>query len=131
MRRRWRWIRRSRTATPSPQTWRTSPASPRRRTTRTRRGPWWAALFWAVWLAAPGQATAVTEPIVAVTVVAEGLVPFQSDLSLNEVRVRARDEARRNAIEQAVGVFVRGKSVVHNSQIVDELILSVDDLGIV
>ncbi len=89
------------------------------------RGTWWAALFGVVWLTAPGQAMAVTEPIVAVTVVAEGLVPFQSDLSLNEVRGRARDEARRNAIEQAVGVFVRGKSVVHNSQIVDELILSV------
>lgn len=90
-----------------------------------RRGTWRAALLGAVWLAAPGQAMAVTEPIVAVTVVAEGLVPFQSDLSLNEVRSRARDEARRNAIEQAVGVFVRGKSVVHNSQIVDELISSV------
>lgn len=47
------------------------------------------------------------------------------DMSLDEVRGRARDEARRNAIEQAVGVFVRGHSVLSNSQIVDELITAV------
>ena len=62
------------------------------------RRTWRAALLGAAWLAASGQAMPATEPAAAVTVVAEGLVPFQSDLSLNEVRSRARDEARRNAI---------------------------------
>ena len=59
------------------------------------------------------------------TVVAEGMAPFLKDMSLDEVRGRARDDARRNAIEQAVGVFVRSASVLHNSQITDELISSV------
>lgn len=67
----------------------------------------------------------LAEPLAAVTVVAEGVAPFLKDMSLDEVRGRARDEARRNAIEQAVGVFVRSASVLHNSQITDELISSV------
>jgi hypothetical protein len=46
-------------------------------------------------------------------------------MSLDEVRGRARDDARRNAIERAVGVFVRSASVLHNSQITDELVSSV------
>jgi len=64
------------------------------------------------------------EPPASVTVVAEGMAPFLKDMSLDEVRGRARDDARRNAIEQAVGVFVRSASVLHNSQITDELISS-------
>lgn len=68
---------------------------------------------------------ACAEPPAPVSVVAEGMAPFSKDLSLDEVRGQARDEARRNAIEQAVGVFVRGTTVLHNSQIADELISSV------
>lgn len=64
------------------------------------------------------------EPPATVTVVAEGMAPFLKDMSLDEVRGRARDDARRNAIEQAVGVFVRSASVLHNSQITDDLITS-------
>lgn len=65
------------------------------------------------------------EPPATVTVIAEGVAPFLKDMSLDEVRGRARDDARRNAIEQAVGVFVRSASILHNSQITDELISSV------
>jgi hypothetical protein len=72
-----------------------------------------------------GDNRASAEPPASVTVVAEGVAPFLKDMSLDEVRGRARDEARRNAIEQAVGVFVRSASVLHNSQITDELISSV------
>ncbi len=72
-----------------------------------------------------GNNTTYAEPVTAITVVAEGVAPFLKDMSLDEVRGRARDEARRNAIEQAVGVFVRSASVLHNSQITDELISSV------
>lgn len=64
-------------------------------------------------------------PKATVTVVAEAQAPFLQNMSFDEVRGVARDEARRNAIEQAVGVFVRSASVVHNSQITDELIASV------
>ena len=69
-----------------------------------------------------GDHTASAEASASVTIVAEGMAPFLKDMSLDEVRGRARDEARRNAIEQAVGVFVRSASVLHNSQITDELI---------
>lgn len=72
-----------------------------------------------------GENSARAEPPASVTVVAEGVAPFLKDMSLDEVRGRARDDARRNAIEQAVGVFVRSASVLHNSQITDELISSV------
>jgi len=72
-----------------------------------------------------GTNTTYAEPLATVTVMAEGVAPFLKDMSLDEVRGRARDEARRNAIEQAVGVFVRSASVLHNSQITDELISSV------
>lgn len=72
-----------------------------------------------------GTNTALAEPPATVTVVAEGVALFLKDMSLDEVRGRARDEARRNAVEQAVGVFVRSATVLHNSQITDELISSV------
>ena len=68
---------------------------------------------------------ATAEPLAPVTVEAEGLAPFLLDMSLNEVRGRARDEARRNAIEQAVGVFLRGLSLMKNSQITDELVTAI------
>ncbi len=69
--------------------------------------------------------SAFAEPPASVSVVAEGMAPFLKEMSLEEAQGRARDEARRNAIEQAVGVFVRGTTVLHNSQIADELIASV------
>lgn len=69
--------------------------------------------------------TVFGEPAAGVPVVAEGFAFFLPDLSLEEVRSRARREARRNAIEQAAGVFVRATSVVHNSQIADELVTAV------
>ena len=72
-----------------------------------------------------GANTATAEPPATVTVVADGVALFLKDMSLDEVRGRARDDARRNAVEQAVGVFVRSASVLHNSQITDELISSV------
>lgn len=75
-------------------------------------------------VALPGG-SARAEPAAGVWVMAEGMAPFASDMSLEEVRGKARDEARRNAIEQAVGLFVRGATVLHNSMITDELVSSV------
>ena len=68
-----------------------------------------------------GEGASWAEPLAPVTVIAQGCTPFLKDLTLEEVRGRACDDARRSAIEQAVGVFVRGSVVVHNSQIVEEL----------
>lgn len=76
-------------------------------------------------LVAAGDGATAGEAPAGVWVVAEGMSPFLRDLSLDEVRGRARDEARRNAIEQAVGLFVRGTTILHNAQITDELIASV------
>lgn len=84
-----------------------------------------AALLGIALATAGGLGESFAEPLAPVSVVAEGMAPFMKDLSLDEVKGRARDEARRNAIEQAVGVFVRSTTVLHNSQIADELIASV------
>lgn len=84
--------------------------------------------FLAIWfltfLAMPGG-EAWAESAAGVWVTAEGMAPFASDMTLEEVRGKARDEARRNAIEHAVGLFVRGTTVLHNSMITDELVSSV------
>ena len=42
-----------------------------------------------------------------------------------EAKARSRDEARRKAIEQAVGTFVKGQTVVYNSQVADDLVRSI------
>lgn len=65
------------------------------------------------------------ESVTSVWVTAEGMAPFLKGLSLDDVRGQARDDARRNAVERAVGVFVRGSTVMHNAQIADELVSSV------
>jgi hypothetical protein len=76
-------------------------------------------------LLAVGTWPVQAEAPAGVWVTAEGMSPFLREMSLDEVRGRARDEARRNAIEQAVGLFVRGTTILHNAQITDELIASV------
>ncbi len=94
----------------------------------SQQGCWrllFAAVVGTVWLLAGVGGPVLAEPPAKVTVVAEGKTPFLPDMSLDEARGRARDDARRNALEQAVGVFVRATSVVHNAQIADELISSV------
>jgi len=78
-----------------------------------------------LWLLTTASGPAQADTPARVTVVAEGRTPFLPDMSLDEARGRARDDARRNALEQAVGVFVRATSVVHNAQIADELVSSV------
>lgn len=57
-------------------------------------------------------------------VVVEGVIPFGSDTTLGEAKSRSRDEARRKAIEQAVGVFVKGQTIVYNAQVADDLVQS-------
>jgi hypothetical protein len=56
---------------------------------------------------------------------AEGVVSLGEDTTLAEAKARSRDEARRKAIEQAVGTFVKGQTVIHNSQVADDLVRSI------
>jgi len=66
-----------------------------------------------------------SEPKEEIWVQAEGVVSLGEDTTLAEARSRSRDEARRKAIEQAVGTFVKGQTVVHNSQVADDLVRSI------
>lgn len=56
---------------------------------------------------------------------AEGTVAFGQDTTLEAAQRGSLDAARRAAIEQAVGTFVRGSTVVRNFQLADDLIHSV------
>jgi uncharacterized protein DUF4384/LPP20 lipoprotein len=58
-------------------------------------------------------------------VTAEGTVFFGDDTTIAEARMRSRDEARRKAIEQAIGVFVRASTVVYNFGLAEDLVHSI------
>jgi hypothetical protein len=59
-----------------------------------------------------------------VWVIAEGVVSLSDDTTIGEAKARARDEARRKAIEQAVGTFVKAQTVVYNTQVAEDLVQS-------
>ncbi len=52
----------------------------------------------------------------------EGEAPFGLDTTLGKAKTQARDAARKDAIERAVGTHLKSKTVVHNSQLVEDLI---------
>jgi hypothetical protein len=60
-----------------------------------------------------------------VWVEAEGAVAFGQDTTLEAAQRGSLDAARRAAIEQAVGTFVRSSTVVRNFQLADDLIHSI------
>jgi hypothetical protein len=60
-----------------------------------------------------------------VWVIVEALVPFTDDHTISEVKARSRNEARRLAVEKAVGHFIRGSTVVYNYALADDLVQSV------
>ncbi len=64
------------------------------------------------------------EPSDGIWVQAEGVVSFAEDTTVAEAKARSRDEARRKAVEKAVGVFVKGQTVVYNAQVADDLVRS-------
>lgn len=64
------------------------------------------------------------EPREGVWVTAEGVVHMGDDTTVAEAKARSRDEARRKAIEQAVGTFVKGQTVVYNAQLAEDLVRS-------
>jgi hypothetical protein len=60
-----------------------------------------------------------------VWVTVEGVVPVTDDHTMSEIKARSRNEARRVAVEQAVGHFVRGSTIVYNYVLADDLVQSV------
>jgi hypothetical protein len=70
---------------------------------------------------AAGQAFATQE----VWVEAEGIVAMGQETTLEAAQRGSLDAARRAAIEQAVGTFVRGSTVIRNNQLADDLIHAV------
>ncbi|OLB56570.1 MAG: hypothetical protein AUI03_03780, partial [Nitrospirae bacterium 13_2_20CM_2_62_8] len=64
------------------------------------------------------------EPREEIWVTAEGIVSLGDDTTVAEAKARSRDEARRKAIEQAVGTFVKGQTVVYNAQLAEDLVRS-------
>lgn len=60
-----------------------------------------------------------------VWVIAEATVQLADDMTIQEARSRSRNEARRKAIEKAVGIFVIGKTVVYNYVLAEDLIQSI------
>lgn len=58
-------------------------------------------------------------------VTAEGTVLVGDDSTIAEARTRSRDEARRKAIEQAIGIFVRARTVVYNFGLAEDLVHSI------
>ena len=57
-------------------------------------------------------------------VTAEGIVPFGNNTTLAEAASQSRDLARRQAIEKALGVFVKAQTVVHNTNVAEETVHS-------
>ena len=60
-----------------------------------------------------------------VWVIAEAVVQLADDMTVQEARSRSRNEARRKAIEKAVGIFVKGKTVVYNHVLAEDLVQSI------
>lgn len=60
-----------------------------------------------------------------VWVTVEGVVLFTDEFTISEVKARSRNEARRLAVEKAVGHFIRGSTVVYNYVLAEDLVQSV------
>ena len=60
-----------------------------------------------------------------VWVIAEAVVQLADAMTVQEARSRSRNEARRKAIEKAVGIFVKGKTVVYNHVLAEDLVQSI------
>ena len=60
-----------------------------------------------------------------VWVIAEAVVQLADYMTVQEARSRSRNEARRKAIEKAVGIFVKGKTVVYNYVLAEDLVQSI------
>ena len=58
------------------------------------------------------------------TVRSEGKAELSADRTLEQTRNLAMEMARRNALEQALGLEVRGSTVVYNAEIINDMIMT-------
>ena len=65
-----------------------------------------------------------SEPLEGIWVQAEGVVSLGEDTTVAEAKARSRDEARRKAIEKAVGTFVKSQTIIYNAQVAEDLVHS-------
>lgn len=56
---------------------------------------------------------------------AEGSVPFGTGTTLAEAAARSREKARRQAVERAVGSFVKGQTIVYNTTVTTDMVRSI------
>jgi hypothetical protein len=74
----------------------------------------------------PTRAVSSAEPrpnkLSDIWVTVEGSVPFGDETTYGDAKIRSRENARRAAVQQAVGTFVQSKSVVYNFQLAEDLI---------
>lgn len=73
--------------------------------------------------AEPGEQPASTEEAIWVT--AQGMATLGDQVTVADARAQARDDARRDAIAQAVGAWVTGRRVIYNAQVAEDLVRSV------
>ncbi len=62
---------------------------------------------------------------VAIWVTVQGQASFGTNTTPAEVVSQAKDNARRQAIEKAVGTFVQGRTLVYNSSVAEDLVTAV------
>lgn len=58
------------------------------------------------------------------TIESEGVAEISGNRTLDETRNLALQRARRNALEEAVGVDVRGSTVVYNAELINDMVMT-------
>ena len=64
------------------------------------------------------------DEMVPIWVTSEASIPFGNDTTLAEAAARSREKARHQAVEKAVGAFIKGKTIVYNTTATETVVHS-------